>query len=148
MPIIDSIRADLKQAMLDRDKLRTSTLRLVLSAAKNKEIEKGEPLSDEEMIAVLSSETKKRRESVEEYKKGNREDLAEKEAAEIEILKKYLPEQLSEEEIQKLVKEAIAQTGAAGPKDMGKVMQALMPKVKGRADGRAVSEIVKNLLGT
>jgi len=144
---IDDIRTDLKQAMLGKDKLRTSTLRLVLAAAKNKEIEKGELLTDEEMIAVLSSETKKRRESVEEYRKGNREDLAAKEEAEIEILKKYLPEQLSEEELEKLVKEAVAQTEAAGPKDMGKVMQALMPKVKGRADGRATSDLVKKLLG-
>ena len=147
MAFIDDIRTDLKQAMLGKDKLRTSTLRLVLAAAKNKEIEKGELLTDEEMIAVLSSETKKRRESVEEYRKGNREDLAAKEEAEIEILKKYLPEQLSEEELEKLVKEAVAQTEAAGPKDMGKVMQALMPKVKGRADGRATSDLVKKLLG-
>jgi len=148
MALIDDIREDLKQAMLGKDKLRTSTLRLVLAAATNKEIEKGEFLTDEEMLSVLSSEAKKRRESVVEYKKGNREDLAEKEEAEIEILKKYLPEQLTEEDLQNLVKEAIAQTEAQDPKDMGKVMQALMPKVKGRVDGRAVSDLVKKFLTT
>lgn len=132
---------------MKKEQLRVSTLRLLISAMKNQQIEKGEELTDEEIISVLSTEAKKRRESVEEYKKGDRTDLAEKEEAEIKIVETYLPEQLSDEDVQKLVSEAIADTGAESKKDMGKVMQQLMPKIKGRADGRKVSQIVTEKLG-
>ena len=147
MAITEEIRNDLKDAMMKKEQLRVSTLRLLISAMKNQQIEKGEELTDEEIISVLSTEAKKRRESVEEYKKGDRTDLAEKEEAEIKIVETYLPEQLSDEDVQKLVSEAIADTGAESKKDMGKVMQQLMPKIKGRADGRKVSQIVTEKLG-
>lgn len=146
MPLVDDIRTDLKKAMLEKDKLRISTIRLLISSIHNKEIEKGESLEDEELLAVLSSEVKKRRESAEEYKKGNREDLAEKEEKEIKIIQEYLPEQLSDENLQKIIKETIAQTGATGRKDTGKVMGQLMPKIKGRADGKKASQMVSELL--
>ena len=103
-------------------------------------------LSDDEIIETISSEIKKRKEAAFEYEKGNRSELADKEKKEAEILKKYLPEQLSEEEIRKLVQDAIQKTGAKEQKDMGKVMGVLMPQVKGKADGGLVSKIVKELL--
>lgn len=146
MPLIDDIRNDLKEAMRAQDKLRTSTLRLLLTAIHNKEIEKGESLEDEELLAVLSSEVKKRRESIGEYKKGNRLDLAEKEEQEITVIQKYLPEQLSNKELAKIIKETIEVTGATGKKDMGKVMGQLMPKIKGLADGKKASQMVSKLL--
>ena len=110
------------------------------------EVEKEGMLSDEEIVNVIFSEIKKRKESILEFEKGKREDLVEKTQKEIEILKKYLPEQLSEEDIRKLVKEIITKTGAKDLKDMGKVMGQLIPKVKGKAEGSLVSKIVKELL--
>jgi len=147
LALIDDIKNDLKDAMLSKEKLKVSTLRLSLSSIKNRQIEKGEELDDNEIVAVLSSEVKKRRESAEEYSKAERTELAEKEEAEIKIIEKYLPEQMTEQEITKLIDEAIADTGAESKKDMGKVMQQLMPKTKGRADGRKVSQIVTEKLG-
>ena len=133
---------------------RCSGLRLSLSNAfsqqkpdlKEKDLEKESQLTDEEIIEVVSSEVKKRKEAIVEFKKGGREDLVEKEKKEMEILMKYLPEQLSEEEIKKLAKEIIKEIGAESMKDMGKVMGNLMPKVKGKAEGSLVSKIVKELL--
>jgi len=104
-------------------------------------------LTDEEIIEVISAEAKKRRESIEGFQKGNRQELADKEKKELEILEKYLPEQLSQEELKKLVQEAIAKVGAKEMRDMGKIMQELMPKIKGKADGSSVSKAVKELLG-
>ncbi len=144
--LIDEIRNDLKDAMKAQDKLRTSTLRLLISAVRNKEIDSGQQLSDEDLLSVLSTEVKKRRESVEEYTKANRNELAQKEQKEIEILQKYMPEQLSDEEVKGLVEDAVKQSGAVSKKDMGKVMQILMPKVKGKADGRKVSQLVNEKL--
>jgi len=111
-----------------------------------KDLEKESQLTDEEVIEVISFEAKKRKESIVEFEKGKRMDLVEKEKKELEILEKYLPEQLSEEEIKKFVQEAIEKTGAKEMKDMGKVMAELMPKVKGRADGSLVSKVVKDVL--
>jgi len=110
------------------------------------ELEKESALSDEEVLEVISSEIKKRKEAILEFDKGERQDLVGKERKELEILQKYLPKQLSEEEIKKLAKEAIEKTGAKEPKDMGKVMAELMPNIKGRAEGSLVSKIVKELL--
>ena len=164
MALKDNIREDLKEAVKNREELKSSALRLLLAAIFNKEKEKryklskekpelsGEELeeesqlNDEEVIDVISSEARKRKESIVEFEKGGRKDLVEKEKKELEILEKYLPEQLSEEEIKKLVKEAIDKTGAKEMKDMGKVMQEVMPKVKGKADGSLVSKVVKELL--
>jgi len=149
-----AIHDDLERAVRKKDEIARSTLRLLLAAILNKEKEKkykekieGEPeLNDEEIIEVISSEVKKRKEAIVEFEKGKREDLVEKEKAEMEVLKKYLPEQLSEGEIKKLAKEVIKKTGAKEPKDMGKVMGEIMPQVKGKADGSLVSKIIKELL--
>lgn len=160
----DKIQEDLKTALKEGKKAETSVLRLLLAAINNREtekrtkiwkskpelkteeLEKESQLTDEEITEVISSESKKRREAVGLYEKGGRPELAEKEKEELEILKSYLPEQLSEEEIKKLVKEAIEKTGAKDQKDMGKVMAELMPGVKGKADGSLVSKIVKESL--
>jgi len=150
----EAIKEDLNQALKKGDEIKCSTLRMLLAAVLSKEkekkykekIEEEVELADEEMIDVISSEAKKRKESIIEYEKGERQSLAEKEKAELEILQKYLPEQLSEEEIKQLIEEAIEKTGAQDIKDMGKVMAELMPKLKGRADGGLVSKIVKELL--
>lgn len=142
----ERIDSDLKEAMKASDTLRVSTLRLIKSAIKNKEIEKGEPLGDEEVLQVLSSLIKQRKESVEMYRRAGREDLAEKESSEINIIQAYMPEQLSDEDIQKIITEAINETGASSMKDMGRVMKTVMAKVKGRADGRKVNEMVRQAL--
>ncbi|GAH90207.1 unnamed protein product [marine sediment metagenome] len=162
----DKIQSNLNQALKRGDEITCSTLRMLLAAILSKEKEKRykifkeEPeltekelaeksfLTDEEVIEVISSEIKKRKEAILGFEKGERKELAEKEKAEMEVLEKYLPEQLSEEEIERLVKEAIEEVGAEDIKDMGKVMAALMPKVKGKADGGLVSKIVKELLNS
>lgn len=154
MSLKEKIREDLNEALKAKEELKTSVLRLLSSAILNKEKDKryksgkaeDVSLTDEEIIEVVSSEAKKRKEAMELYEKGARPELAEKEKKEIEILENYLPEQLSVEELKGLVKEAVAKTGAKEPKDMGKVMAELAPKIKGKADGSMVSKIVKELL--
>lgn len=149
-----NIQNDVTSAMKSGDSLVVGTLRMFLAAVTSKEKEKkfkeklkGEAvLTDEEVISVLSSEIKKRKDAIVLYEKGNRPELADKEKKEIEILKKYLPEQLSEEEIKKLVEESVAKVGAKEMKDMGKVMADLNPKIKGKADGGQVSKIIKEIL--
>lgn len=137
---------DLKTALKSKDTLTTAVLRLVLSALKNEELSKRAKLDDNAVISVLSTLVKQRRESITAFEQGGRIDLANKEKAEIEIINKYLPKQLSNEEIEGLVDEAVSETKAASVKDMGKVMKVLMPKIQGRADGKLVSEIVKKKL--
>jgi hypothetical protein len=134
--------------MRSGDALRRDTLRMAESAIYNAEKRDRRPYSDDEVAAVLAREVKTRRESVEAFRKGRREDLASKEESEIGILAAYLPEQLSDAEIAALVDEAIAATAASGPRDMGKVMGWLSPRTKGRADGRAVSQRVGTALGS
>lgn len=143
------LREELKQAMLSKDVLKTSVLRLLISAIGYYEIQKGGAgyeATDEDVLSVIQKETKQRKDAIEEFRKANRPELADKEAKELEMLQAYLPEQMGEEEIKTLVKEAIAQTGAKTAQDMGKVMGALMPKLKGKADGSLVGKIVKELL--
>jgi len=140
------IQDDLKQAMKAGDSLKTGALRMLLAALTNKEKEKGEELADEQIQQVIATEAKKRKEAAEAFEKGGKREMAEQEKRELEILQAYLPEQMGEEEIRKLVKEAIAKTGASSPQDMGKVMAALMPQTKGKADGALVSQIVKEQL--
>ena len=143
------LQEQLKQSMLTKEELRTSVLRLLLSAINYYEIQKGGAgyeATEEDVLTVLQSESKKRRESIEQFKTGGRQDLVDKETKELKILQGYLPAQMGEEEIRTLVKEAITQTGATSIADMGKVMGALMPKVKGRADGNLISQIVKSEL--
>jgi len=136
------LQDDLTQAIRDRDELRRDTLRMVISAAYNTSKAAGRDLTDDEVIAVLTREVKTRRESVDAYEKGGRLDAAAKEQAEIQIISDYLPEQLSEDEINRLVTETIDEVGATSPRDLGKVMGALAPKTRGRADGKTVSAAV------
>ena len=150
----DRIKEDLNKALKESDEIKRSTLRMLLAAVLNREkekkykekLEEEVELTDEEIIDVISSEANKRKESIIEYEKGERQSLAEKEKKELEILQKYLPEQLPEEEVRKLAKETVEEVGAQDIKDIGKVMAELMPKLKGRADGGLVSKIVKELL--
>lgn len=141
---------DMKAAMKAKEdgKQKLAVIRMVRSAIRQTEIDGQKELDDNDIIALISKEVKMRKDSIDEFKKGGREDLVAQTEAEIAVLMPYLPEQLSEEEVRALVKEAIAATNATTPKDMGKVMgQQLMPKVKGRADGKMVNTIVKELLG-
>ena len=143
------LQENLKQSMLAKTELKTSVLRMLLSAINYYEINKGGAgyeASEEDVLAVIQKEVKQRKDSIEQFKAGNRTDLADKEQKELEILQTYLPAQMGEEEIRTLVKEAISQTGATSISDMGKVMGALMPKIKGKADGNLVSQIVKTEL--
>ncbi|OGC90993.1 MAG: glutamyl-tRNA amidotransferase [candidate division Zixibacteria bacterium RBG_16_53_22] len=134
---------DLKTAMKSKDELRVQVLRMIKSDLRYKKIELGRELTDDDVIGVLSSGVKKRRDSIEEYRRGGREDLASSEAAEIAIIQGYLPEQLSDEELTALVDKAVTQTGARTIKDMGAIMKILMPDVRGRADGKAVNAAVR-----
>ena len=148
MSLKDKLTADMKDAMKAREagKLRLSVIRLVRGAIRQQEIDGQKELSDEDVLGVISKEVKQRRDSIEDFKKGGRDDLVAEAEAEIAVLMEYLPQQLSEDEVRSLVKEAIAASGAVSPKDMGKVMKELMPKVKGRADGKLVNGIVRELL--
>ena len=143
MSLKERLDQDLKTAMREKAQLRLDTIRMLKSAIKYREIELMKPLDDAGIHAVISSEVKRRRDAVEQYKAGNRPDLAEKEDAEIAILQAYLPQQLTREELEAKVAAAVAAVGAQGPKDMGKVMKALLPEVQGRAEGSVVSELVK-----
>ncbi len=146
MSLTEQLQADMKTAMRGGDTLRRDTLRMAMAAAQNAAKDKRAPLTDEETIEVLGREVKKRRESIAAYESAGRDDLAAKEQAEIDILAPYLPEQLGEEEIRALAREAVAASGATSPKDMGRVMSGLMPTLKGRADGKTVSRIVNEEL--
>ena len=146
MSLSEQLQADMKTAMRDGDAHRRDTLRMVIAAVQNAAKEKREPLSDEETLAVITKQVKTRRESIKAFQDAGRDDLADKEQSEIDVLQPYLPEQMGEDEVRALVIEAVAATGATSPRDMGKVMGALMPKVKGRADGKLVSSLVNEEL--
>ena len=144
MTLREQIISDMTASMKAQDAPRTSTLRMVKAAMQNRQIEKGGELDDEEMGKLLRSLVKQRRDSVEQYEKGGRQDLAEKEKAEIEVIEAYLPQAASRDEIEAAVAAAIAETGAGSMKDMGKVMKSVQAALAGKnADGRTVSEIVK-----
>ncbi len=149
MSLKDKLTADMKEAMKAREagKERLSVIRMVRGAIRQQEIDGKKELTDDDVLAVIGKEVKQRRDSIEEFQKGGRDDLVRQNEAEIAILMEYLPQQLSEEEVRSLVREAIEATGAASPKDMGRVMKELMPKVKGRADGKMVNTLVRSLLG-
>jgi uncharacterized protein YqeY len=138
----ERIQTELTAAMRSGDTLRRDVLRMATNSAYNLEKRQGKPLSDDELLQVLTREVKTRRESVDAFRKGGREDLAGKEEAEIGILQEYLPQALSEEELRTMVDEAITATGARSARDMGKVMGSLAPRTRGRADGKHVSELV------
>lgn len=148
MSLKDQLTEDMKQAMKAREegKLRLSVIRMVRSAIKNVEINNKKELAEDEVLDIISKEVKMRRDSMDEFKKANRQDLVDQLEQEIEILLPYLPQQLTETEVRSLVNEAVAASGATSPKDMGKVMAVLMPKVKGRADGKLVNTLVREIL--
>ena len=145
MGLRERLDADLKAAMREKDELKLSVVRLLKSAVKYREVEgeKAITLDEAGILQVVATEIKRRRDSVEQYRAGGREDLARKEEAEIAILQGYLPAQLSEAELRAKVDEVVARVGAKGPKDMGAVMKALLPEVQGRAEGKTVSDLVK-----
>ena len=148
MSLKQQIISDLTASMKAQDAPRTSTLRMVKAAVMNREIEKGGELDDEEMTKLLRSLVKQRRDSVEQYEKGGRQELADKEKTEIDVIEAYLPQAASREEIEAAVAAAISETGASSMKDMGKVMKAVQAALAGKnADGRTISEIVKAKLG-
>lgn len=145
----DQIQEDLKQAMLAKEADKLSTIRMLKSALQYFEIQKGGAgysASDEDVVEVVGREIKKRRESIEMFEKGNRQELADKEKRELEVLQTYLPEQLSEDDVRNLVDETIVSTGATSMQDMGKVMGILSEKTKGKAEGSLVSSIVREKL--
>jgi len=143
MALKDQLDADLKAAMKEKAALKLSVVRMLKSAVKYREIELMKPLDDAGVMGVIASEIKRRRDSVEQYRAGNRQDLVDQEEAEIQILQGWLPQQLSADELRAKVDAAIQAAGAKGPKDMGAVMKALLPEVQGRAEGKAVSDLVK-----
>lgn len=146
MNLTERLNDDMKQAMKSKDKFRLTTIRMVLAAVKNQEIDLKRPLEDSEVLEIIGREIKQRKDSLQEFTKAGREDLAENVAAEIDIISVYLPEQLTEEEVKEIVQQTIQETGASSKADMGKVMAALMPKVKGRADGKLVNQLVLQFL--
>jgi len=148
MSMNDQVGADITAAMKARDASRLSALRMLKAAVMNKSVEKGRDLDDAEVLQVIASLVKQRRDSIEQFGKAGRTDLVDKETAELNVLQAYLPAGATPEEINAAVAEAIAETGASSPKDMGKVMKAVMPKLAGKnADGKAVNEAVRRSLG-
>jgi uncharacterized protein len=143
----EKIGVQMREAMKAREQARVSTLRMLMTAIRNAEVDRRHPLDDDEVIDIASKEAKRRKESIEAFKQGGREDLVAKEEIELAVLEAYLPQALSEAELAALVDEAIASTGASEPKQMGEVMKALMPKIRGRADGATVSALVRSKLG-
>jgi hypothetical protein len=137
---------EMKQAMKTNDKLRLSTIRMIRTAVKNKEIEQRKNLDDDSILRVIQGMVKKGEESIEQFKLGGRMDLVEKETKEIEILKSYLPKPLSQEEILKIIEQTIEETKASSLKDLGKVMKSVMPKLGGRAEGALINQLVKERL--
>jgi uncharacterized protein YqeY len=149
MSLEEKLNADLKQALKSGEKMKISAIRLVLNEIKNKKIaEKAEGLDDAKVTGIIQKMAKQRKESIEQFKNGGRDDLVKKETEELSILEEYMPEQLSAEELEKIVSEIIASTGASTMKDMGKVMAEVRERTGGSADGKTVSEIVKKKLGS
>ena len=147
MGLRETIDADIKEAMKAGARDKVSALRMLVAALKNKQIDVRRPLTDDEVADTVRSLIKQRKDSIEQFAKGGRQDLVDKETAEVAVLEVYLPQQLSREEVEALVRDAIGQTGAQGAKDMGRVMKALLPLLGGRADNKLVSDLVKHALG-
>lgn len=146
MSLLERLNADMKQAMKDKDKTKLSVIRMIKSALQNEQIKSGKELTEDEVLSVLNRERKQRKDSLQEFIKAGRDDLVAAVEAELEVLATYMPEQLSEEELKKIVQQVIAETGATSKKEMGKVMSAIMPRVKGKADGALVNKLVQELL--
>lgn len=146
MSLIEQIDTDLKEALRAGQKERLTVLRGLKSDIKYKQIELGHPPTDSDVVGVLTTSAKRRRESIDQFRAGGREDLATKEESELAILTTYLPEQMSEDKVRQIIAETIQETGADSPQKMGLVMKALMPKIKGQADGKLVSRLVTEML--
>lgn len=146
MSLEERLVEEMKQAMKSNDKVRLSTIRMIRSALKNKEIEVRKKLEDEEIVKVIQVMVRKGEESVEQFQTGGRMDLVEKEKSEIDILKSFLPQPLSQEEILKIIDQCIQETQASSPRDIGKVMKSVIPKIGGKADGKLVNQLVKERL--
>lgn len=146
MSIKDKLMADLKDAMKSHNKLRKDVITLIRSAIKQREVDERIELTDEDILTIISKQLKEKKSSIEDFKKGNREDLVKQTEDEMEILLEYLPKQLSQEDLKEIVKDAIDKENISSMKDIGKLMKAVMPQVKGRADGNAVNKIARELL--
>jgi uncharacterized protein YqeY len=146
MSLEERLVEEMKQAMKSNDKLRLSTIRMIRSASKNKEIELRKKLEDEDVVKVIQAMVRKGEESVEQFQTGGRMDLVEKEKKELEILKSFLPQPLSQEEILKIIDQSIQETQASSLKDIGKVMKSVMPKIGGKTDGKLINQLVKERL--
>jgi uncharacterized protein YqeY len=144
--LADKLLADMKEAMKSHEKIRLSTIRMVRAAIKDAEINKHVELTDDEILDIITHQVKFRRDAIPDYEKANRPDSVQQLQDEIKVLQSYLPKQLSEEEIKAVIRETIQETGAQGPQDMGKLMKNLMPKLKGRADGKQINQLVKEML--
>ena len=148
MSLYDTIDSDLKSALKSKDSIRLSTLRMVRTALKNKEVELRRKLEEAEILRIFAQQAKQHKDSIEQYERGGRHDLADKEKQELAILESYLPSQIGEEELRSVIKAIIAETGASGVKDIGKVMKEAMVRLAGKADGKIVNKIVKDLLSS
>lgn len=146
MSLSEDIMADMKQAMKDKDKVKLNTVRMIKSALMNEKIKLGHELNPDEELTVLNREKKQREESIEEFAKAKRDDLVEETKKELAVVEKYMPKQLSKDELDKIVSETVEEVDAKGKSDFGKVMKVLMPKIKGRADGKEASALVRNHL--
>jgi uncharacterized protein YqeY len=146
MSLKEKLMEDLKASMKSKDTIRKNTITMVRSAIKQVEVDKRTELTDDEILDIISKQVKEKRSAIEEFKKGSRDDLVNQTENEIEILLEYLPEQLSEEEVEEIVKETIKEINATSMKDIGRIMKAVMPKVKGRTDGNIVNKVVKKIL--
>lgn len=147
MSLKERLSQDLKEAMKSKNETKVRTIRLLIAAIKNFEVEKMDQATDEEVLQIMSKEVKKRLESIEMYRQAKREDLAIEEENELKIIKSYMPEQMNEEQIRELVRKLIQQHNLSSPKDVGTAMKLIMPQVKGKADGKLVNKIVQELLG-
>ncbi len=146
MNLQDRLMDDLKKSMRKRDEMRCLVIRMVRAAVKNAEIEKQATLEDPDVLGVIAKDVKRHQESISEFKKGNRQDLVDREEAELKVLLEYLPEQMSREEVVEEAQRVIAEVEAQGAKDKGKVMSRIMPELRGKADGHLVNEVVSELL--
>ena len=146
MTLKEKIMNDLKKSMKERNEVKIRTLRMIIASIKNWEINNLKDIDDNSIISVLLKEAKKRKEAIEEYRKANREDLAKAEEEELKIIESYLPERMSEEEIKELVLKTIEEVKATSLKDLGRVMKAIMPKIKGKADGKLINDMVRKIL--
>ena len=146
MELKERLSKELGQSMKAGEKIKVLTIRMILSGIKNAEIAKRGELDDDELLSVLAREGKKRKEAIEEFKKGNRQDLVDRETEELRIIEDYLPEQLTDDELWGIISETIDEVGASSPGDLGKVMGRVMPKLKGRADGKLVNKMVRETL--